>query len=673
MKTIQAFPHPIQEIEHCWIPLKGGERLSARLWLPADATATPVPAILEYIPYRKRDYSAVRDHTTHAYLAGHGYACVRVDVRGSGDSDGLHEEQWGRAYDEDALEVFRWIAAQPWSNGTVGMMGLSWGGQACLRMARLGAPELKAVIALSAADDRYTNKYLGGCLLLNSVVWGYTMVGQNSRPPDPATAGESWRALWLHRLENTVRYVENWVAHPRWDAYWASGSVIDAYKRFTCPVYTIGGAADPGYAATVPRLLAHLTVPTKGLIGPWAHKYPHYAMPGPAIGFLQEALRWFDRWLKGVDNGIDQEPRFRVWMHEAMAPAPYHKERKGRWVEEPTWPSPNVKPLTFRLNPGTLEPRARRKAALKIKTPQTVGLAGGEWMPWLVFGEQAELPFDQREDDARSLVFDSEPLTKRLEILGAPKVELEVASDKPVAAVVVRLCSVAPDGVSERVTYGALNLTRRHGLKTAKALSPGRRYRVEVPMYDIGYAFSVGHRIRLAISTTYWPVLWPAPEEATLTLFTGASRLTLPVRRPRPQDRRVKPFPPAEAAPPMARTVIEPPTLSRTIRRDLASGRVTLSHLDDGGVYRIDAYQLECGARTERRLTIADGQPLSARVEVDWTWSFRRGDWRARTETKGRVWCTRDTFEFETTVDAFEGDSAVFSRSWRNSLPRDLM
>ena len=158
-----------------------------------------MPAILEYLPYRKRDYTAVRDQGNHAYLAGHGYACLRVDVRGTGDSDGIHAEHWSTEYEQDALDILDWLAEHPWSDGAVAMMGLSWGGNTALGMASLAPARLKAVVAVSAADDRYTNKYLGGCLLLNTVVWSYAMVGQNSRPPDPETVGEGWREIWRQK------------------------------------------------------------------------------------------------------------------------------------------------------------------------------------------------------------------------------------------------------------------------------------------------------------------------------------------------------------------------------------------------------------------------------------------------------------------------------------------
>jgi putative CocE/NonD family hydrolase len=673
MKTLTSFPHEVRTIANEWIPLSSGERLAARVWLPDRAEVEPVPAIVEYIPYRKGDYSAARDQMMHGYFAGHGYATLRVDVRGTGDSDGFHTEQWAEAYDDDAKDLFRWIADQPWCNGRIGMIGLSWGGQTGLRMASLAPPELKAVIAASAADDRYTNKYLGGCLLLNSVVWASTVTAQNSRPPDPANVGELWKEMWLNRLENLIRYIENWVGHQTRDDYWESGSVVPYFGKFGCPVLIVGGAADPGYALTVPTLLEKLTVPVKGIIGPWAHKYPHLAMPGPAIGFLQEALRWFDRWLGELENGIEGEPALRAYMHEFMAPKGYLPEKSGRWVKEDRWPATGIEPRRLVLNATGLGDSATAELAVPIHTPLTAGLAGGEWMPWLAFGEQEELPLDQRDDDERSVTFDSEPLEERLEILGLPSLTLELASDKPVAMVAARLCDVAPDGTSVRVAYGALNLTRRDSLERPEPLEPGRRYRVNLPLYFAAYGFQTGHRIRVALSTSYWPIVWPMPEAATVTLYTGMSSILLPVRPQRTEDDASAPFGAPEAAMPLARTILREPHMEREVLRDPATAEAKLRHLDDGGVYRLDDTGMECGTRTERLLTIRDDDPTSARVEVEWMWSFRREQWSVRTEVRGSMWCTRETFEFDGGVTAFEGEDQVYTRDWRNSVPRELL
>src|SRR5689334_23358442 len=311
----------MRRVDHTWIPLAGGTRLAARLWLPDSEE--PVPAILEYLPYRKGDAFAARDNRHHAYFAEHGYAGVRVDIRGSGDSDGLLEDEYLPIEQDDALEVIAWLADQPWCSGSVGMIGISWGGFNGLQVAARRPPALKAVVSMCSTDDRYADDvhYVGGCVLGTDMLpWAATMLTLCAMPPDPAAVGEGWRATWLERLDRAVPMVGAWLAHQRRDAYWKHGSVCEDYGAIMAPVLAVGGWAD-GYANAVPRLLEGLPGPCRGLIGPWSHMFPQDGEPGPTIGFLQECLRWFDQHLKGIDTGTMDEPKLLVWMQDVVPPA----------------------------------------------------------------------------------------------------------------------------------------------------------------------------------------------------------------------------------------------------------------------------------------------------------------------------------------------------------------
>ncbi|HXH03648.1 MAG TPA: CocE/NonD family hydrolase, partial [Candidatus Competibacteraceae bacterium] len=503
------FPHSVRVIEHLWIPLSDGCRLAARLWLPEDAEQHPVPAILEYIPYRKRDGTRARDEPMHHWFAGHGYAAIRVDLRGSGESDGLLADEYLKQEQDDALEVIAWLARQPWCSGAVGMMGKSWGGFNALQVAARRPPALKAIITVCSTDDRYADDihYMGGCLLNDNLWWGSIMLAYQARPADPLLVGESWRGQWQERLERLPFFPALWLAHQRRDDYWKHGSVCEDWNAIQCPVYAVGGWTD-SYSNAIPRLLAGLGVPRKGLIGPWAHIYPQDGAPGPAIGFLQEALRWWDHWLKGLDTGIMAEPMLRVWLEDYAAPSGWRAETPGRWVAEPCWPSPHIETRELYLNAAALAAQPGAEQALTIRSPQHTGAAVGEWMGT---GVPSELPGDQRMDDGYSLVFDSAPLAERLEILGAPELVLEFAADAPLAQLAVRLCDVAADGASARVSYGVFNLTHRDSHADPTALEPGRRYRAVFRLNDCAHAFPAGHRLRLALSTAYWPLVWPAP------------------------------------------------------------------------------------------------------------------------------------------------------------------
>jgi putative CocE/NonD family hydrolase len=281
--------------EHVWIILSDGCRLGARLWLPADAVERPAPAILEYIPYRKRDGTRGRDEPMHGYYAQHGYAAVRVDMRGSGESDGHLADEYLALEQDDALEVIAWIAAQPWCNGAVGMQGKSWGGFNALQVAARRPPALKAIITTFSTDNRYTDDihFMGGCLLNDNLWWGAIMMAYQARPLDPEIVGPDWRARWIARFETLPFFPALWLEHQRFDDYWKHGSVCTDFDAIVCPVLAIGGWVD-SYTNAVPRLLAGLKTPRLGVIGPWGHIYPHDGVPGPAIGFLQEAVRWWD-------------------------------------------------------------------------------------------------------------------------------------------------------------------------------------------------------------------------------------------------------------------------------------------------------------------------------------------------------------------------------------------
>jgi predicted acyl esterase len=661
-RTRTDFPRRVREIEHIWITLADGCRLAARIWLPEDAEADPVPAILEFLPYRKNDGTVVRDAQRQPYVAGHSYAAVRVDMRGTGESDGILTDEYTEQELGDAVEVIAWLAEQPWCTGAVGMWGISWGGFNALQVAARRPPTLKAIMTLCSTDDRYADDvhYRGGCVLATDMLhWASSMATWNGRPPDPRLFGEGWRETWLQRLDRTPPFIEPWLAHQRRDAYWRHGSVCDDYAAIACPVYAVGGFAD-GYTNAVPRLLAGLTVPRKGLVGPWAHAFPDDAVPGPSIGFLQEALRWWDHWLKGIDTGVMDEPMLRVWMQDAVEPSPAYPERPGRWVAEHSWPSPEVETLTHALPVG---------AGATIRGVQAAGSEAGVWCS---DGQSADLPGDQRPDDAFSLAFDLEPQADPLELLGFPGVVLELASDRPAALVCVRLCDVAPDGSSALVARGLLNLTHRESHEAPSPLEPGRRYEVRVPLDFTGQAVPAGHRLRVAVSPTYWPWAWPSPEPVTLTIFEAA--LELPVRVPRPEDAELAPFGDPEHAPPLEVEAVASRPAGRYLSRDLGTGLVEqVFDWDLGGAQRFVLIDLLSEDSSHTVYSILEGDPLSARVEFRASTGMARGDWRARAEVESTMSADSESFYVTTALSAFEGGARVFTRTWDFSFPRDLV
>ena len=579
-------------------------------------------------------------------------------------------DEYSQAEQDDGLEVIAWIARQDWCSGAVGMMGISWGGFNALQIAALRPPALKAIITVCSTDDRYRDDvhFMGGALLNAKLGWASVFQLFMAHPPDPALVGESWREMWLRRLNETPLFLANWLRHQRRDAYWKHGSINQDYAAIACPVLAVGGWTD-AYTNAIPRLLAHLSVPRQGLIGPWAHRYPHIALPAPPIGFLQEALRWWDHWLKGIDNGVMAQPMLRAWMMESVRPAPWHAERPGRWIAEPAWPAATNPRLLFLTGAGLHDAHAD-DTAVSVQTPQSLGAASGSWCP---FGMGADDAGDQREDDARSVVFDTPPLDQAIEILGAPTVELEIAADRPQANLIVRLCDVHPDGASLRVSYGVLNLTHRDSDESPAPLVPGQRTRIRIRLNDCGFRFPPGHRVRLAISTTYWPMIWPGPEAAAVTLFAGNSVLSLPEREPRPEDAHLPPMPPPETAPPGARTVLHEGSSRRESGLDIGTGEHFHRGVDEPSLVRIDAIGIELGNHGHSEFRIMDDDPLIAGAELHRSQTVARGDWRVRTELTTQLSATHEAFRVRVTLAAYEGDAPVCRREWDEVIPRDLV
>jgi predicted acyl esterase len=654
MRTVTDLPISVIEEADASIVLSDGCRLSARIW--RAETDRPVPAVLEYIPYRKRDGTAVRDALTHPYVAGHGYACVRVDVRGNGASDGLMEDEYTPQELTDACEIIAWLAAQPWCNGSVGMMGISWGGFNSLQVAALRPPALKAIITLCSTVDRFRDDI--HYLLNENLGWGATMWSYSSRAPDPEL-DPAWRDAWIARLEAEPFLPPLWLSHQRRDAYWRHGSVCEDYGAISARVLAVGGWGD-SYRNTVPTLVDNVAG-AQGIVGPWIHKYPHFAVPGPRIGFLQVALRWWDRWLKGVANGVEDDPAYRVYLMDGVRPSTWYTERPGRWLALPGWPAPGIGSRRMELGPGRLGEAGTFRTL--VASPQHCGMAGGEFCAiWL----GPEMPGDQRADDAYSACFDSAPQPATA-IVGAPVVRLRVAADQAQANVVVRLSHVHPDGAATRITWGLLNLAHRDGHEAPEALVPGAEVEVEIALDHVAYALPEGHRLRVAVSSSYWPMIWPSPRPVALTLTGGSLDLpVLDVATAAPCT-----FPAAESSAPLKLVPLRQEGHVRRTEIDERTGLVTLVIEDDFGLSKDPEHGLVSGGVGRERWTIHPDDPLSAHGECHWTAEMQRGDISIRTEARCAMWSDATHFHLSADLEAFEGDKRVLSRKVEYSIRRD--
>ncbi|WP_405830416.1 CocE/NonD family hydrolase [Streptomyces sp. NBC_01176] len=718
MHTRTAFPYETTH-EDLWIPLADGTRLYARMWRPL--TGDPVPALLEYLPDRLSDATAPRDAQRHPWYAGHGYASVRVDVRGHGNSEGVPADA-ETTEPADGVEVIHWLAAQPWCSGRVGMFGLSRGGTTSLRIAALAPEPLKAVVTVCSADDRLddgigpsTDRGIdraGGAVPAPGAhARAAAALAHVARPPDPAHVGQvMWRDMWVKRLETVDPFIRTGPSHPAQDPYGSDGGAPESGSVIRAAVLAVGGWHDP-YRDSVLRLVRSLPPDrVRGVIGPWSHEYPDQDRPpGPAIGFLQETLRWWDHWLRphgtrtstgtdartsadldartsagpdagssagtdagssaGLDAGsaastdsgtVMSEPLLRCYVMDAHPPATTYASLPGRWVGDGAWPSPLVTPIAYAL----------RGAPVLVRSPQHTGVDAGRFRPT---GGDADLPPDQREEDARSACFEFE-VPGETWILGRPSVRLRLTFHSARGQVIARVCDVAPDGTSTLVTRGALNVSARDGGDPAVPRAPGTSEDVRLDLDAIGYAVPPGHRIRLSLSSAYWPWRWPEPgSEAGFTLDPSGSFLELPVRA-RESDPAITFAEPEHSVPlgVASAATLDEPRPERLVVRDVAKDE-----------WRLEVVPRHCGTRvhpdglehTEDALetySVQEADPLSARAHFSWSIRLHRPEpaWDARIEVRSEVTC--DTRDFITSSELVckDGDEVVFHRTWERRIPR---
>ncbi len=507
------------EIEHIRIPMPDGVGLSARAWLPSGG---PAPAILEYIPYRKRDLTRVRDEGNHPYFAARGYACLRVDMRGSGDSEGVMHDMYDPPELDDARRTIEWVADQPWCDGRVGMFGTSWGGTASLQAAVDAPGPLKAVIANCATVDRFEDDihWMGGCPLTDGVEWGATLPAILAAPPDAAVVGAGWREIWRDRLETLTHPLEAWLRHGVRGEYWRRGSVRFQFDRLTRPTLSIGGWADR-YSNSVMRLAAARPDICWGIVGPWGHHYPDRGEPGPAIGFQEVALEWWDHWLKGEGRDPAPWPRLRLWRREFDEPVDRPTVRNGGWIEMDG--AGEAAPASLGLGTDLLA--AKSGPVFEVPNDPRHGEAAGDTG---YFGRPGGSPTDQSPDDRRGLVFESSPLDAAVDLVGHARLSIDAIRAAAGNQLVCRLCDVAPDGRSNLVTRAVVNLDLDESLDGPAPGAAGRASGRTIEFPSTAYRFGKGHRLRLALGAGYWPLVWPSGGSEGPKVSIEDARLDLP-------------------------------------------------------------------------------------------------------------------------------------------------
>jgi putative CocE/NonD family hydrolase len=566
-----------------WIPMEDGVRLAASLFLPDETRGGgTVPVVLEALPYRKDDATASYRPEYERLCGEYGYAVARVDLRGTGSSEGVAVDEYPASEQADLCRVVGWLAAQPWSTGAVGMYGTSYSGFNALQVAAERPPALKAVIAIYASDDRYTDDvhYTGGAVkLLDLVDYPLYMVALNALPPVPQVAGAGWRERWRERVEGLEPWILRWLEEQVDGPYWRQGSLRPGYERVVCPTMLVAGWAD-GYRNATFRVLERLRAPARLLFGPWSHMATDISLPGPRIDLVPEMVRWWDRWLRGERNRVDQTAPVTVFVRHPTRPAADLDEHLGVWRDVPAWPPARATTRTLPLGEAATAPDAASGAPDRLEVRPDVGSSA--WISCaghLPFGQ----PGDQRSDDAWSLTYDWE-LAEELELLGHPLLAVRVGASAPVAFLSAKLCDVFPDGTSALVARGFLNLTRRRSLSDPEPLAPGVVEPVEPVELELdatSWVFPPGHRLRLSLAGSDWPNIVPPPGPVTLTVERDGSALTLPVLEgPNlcPPPTLPPPRPPGPDSEPAAQ---DPPVTWRVVSDVL--GHRTEAEIDHGG------------------------------------------------------------------------------------------
>ncbi len=656
-------------VKNVLVPMRDGVRLAADLYMPDHDTGEPLPVVMEYIPYRKDE---VVPGTRFYYdLPRHGYVVARVDIRGTGASEGVNTDEYVLQEQLDGYDAIEWLAAQPFCDGNVNMMGISYGGFTSLQVAAHAPPHLRTIIPMYFTDDRYTDDchYRGGLLRKYYDVghYGNFMIAYNVLPPYPEFSGGDWATIWEEHIERNEPYLLKWLAHQTDGPYWRHGSVRDIADRIQCPVFMIGGWRD-GYPNPPLRLYQALEVPKKVLVGPWNHAVPDVAIPGPRIDHLHEVVRWLDHWCKDKNTGIMDEPPVVLFVQHSEKPAVDRLDAAGVWRAETDWPAPGAGERTLYLGAGNaLADEAGAAGDDSFEYVPTVGVTAGLWSGGLQFG----LPGDQRLDEAFSLLYTSPPLEGDLHVVGRPRAVLHAASTASVIGFAASLSDVAPDGTSHLVAKGMLNATRRTSLADPEPLTPGEVVELAIEIDTTAWRFERGHRIRLAVASADWPNVWPTPEPATNRVYRGESR----------PSRLVLPTVPAQgsAAPPaflpspvaMERHTDRPDPPVWEVVHDVLTGRTAVK-IEEAGEVRINDSTV---VAREYALTAScdPADPASASAHGRHVSRIRRPT--AVVEGRSDVLVQASATHFHVTIDLELSVNGALhhSRSWVESVPRVLL
>jgi uncharacterized protein len=648
-------------IENTWIPMSDGIRLAVTLYLPTTlAPRERYPALLEYLPYRKDDDEAVRDFGTHTYFAKRGFVGARVDIRGFGMSEGSPpDREYSAQEQQDAEEVIAWLAHQSWSNGNVGMLGISWGGFNSIQMALRKPPALKAILAVDATDELFKEDvhYMDGIFHVDEFELTMDLDQGRTGAPD-FTLDESA----IDPRMNSPPWSLVFMKHQRDGVFWRSP--VRPIETLQVPTFLIGGLQD-GYRDSIPRMLDKVKAPLKAWIGPWNHGFPNDSDYGPLFEWRDQAVRWFDYWLKGRDTGVLSDPKVIIYQQHWHPPGSRSQDVPGEWRAENSWPPASAATTVLYFQSEHRLSFSKTEDGLdQLRNIPSTGVEAGFW--W------GELLTDQRPVDAYSLIYDSPPLTEDFAILGIPRVSMQVTADAPLANWFVRLSDVAPNGSVTMVTGAGINGAQRDSMADPQDLTPGILFPLSLELHLASWVFPKGHRIRVAVSNALWPMNWPTPYPLTTSLAFGHSTPSV-VNLPRVTVHGAVPRPFAAPEP-----VEKPPDIEQigagawpgswTVLRDEVNQRSTVTWQGTAAV----SYPWGRFDHSERLIyEIDDAHPELASVQGDSEYiqivKNHILTWRGRLNVVSNA----HTFFYKYTRTLLKDGAIIKTKTWEEPIPRD--
>jgi putative CocE/NonD family hydrolase len=655
------------EMKEAWIQMPDGIRLAANLYMPsAGGSGERFPVLLEYLPYRKSEYKGY-DYPHYSYFVQRGYVVAKVDIRGTGNSEGrLIAYEYTDQEQEDGEVVIDWLSKQEWSNGNVGMFGISWGGFNSIHMAMRNPPALKAIIAVDATDDLYQDDvhFIDGIMHLDG--WEFSQDLDNSRPgaPDYKIDGEYFRNRF-----DTEPWMMTYKRQQRDGPFWDRTALIRRYDSIRVPTFMIGGWYD-GYRDSIPRMLQHMKAPVKAIIGPWSHTFPHDAYTKPQIEWRHEAVRWFDYWLRDKDTGIMNEPKFAVFVRRYHPPGPSLDEAPGEWYWEDGWPIERIGNQEFYPQPDkTLSKSVPLDERHQLRNIPSNGIESSGPVLW--WGDVAP---DQRPTDAFSLVYDTPILKDDLEILGLPKAVLQVSADASHANWFVLLNDVAPDGSVTQVAGAGFNGTHRQSAREPKPIKPGEVFPLEIELHFTSWVFQKGHRIRLTINNSQWPMFWPSPYPVTTSLYIGRdSKISLPVV-PSTQRKKAMFQPPAQDPKLPGFDTLDPSNPSgyneiSKIERDTSKKITKVTAINSiGNKYPWGIERQEDTFTHETN----DEHPENTSMTGNYKFTVEMKDRILIWEADGVFRSDLKNFYYTYTRRLFENGKLIREKTWKDTIPRDF-